>query len=114
MYRATTPKHVFYFNVDPESSFKTILITYSQNGKIVVEKTKEDLTFETDEKGNYIAWLRLSQEEANSFYVKWTSANSAGAKILIQVRALSYADEAFASQKFEVPVEDVLNDEVLV
>ena len=48
MIRATTPKHVFLFDADP-SVYSKILITYQQNGAIVLEKTKDDLTFDTVE-----------------------------------------------------------------
>ena len=40
MYRATTPKHIFYFNVDPNETFEEILITYSQAGKIILENIR--------------------------------------------------------------------------
>ena len=47
MYRATTPTHSFIFDIDPDETFRTILITYAQEGDIVLEKGKSDLTFST-------------------------------------------------------------------
>ena len=61
MYRATTPTHKFAFPRDL-SEFKTVLVTYKQKGKIVMEKTKDDLTID----GNKASFV-LTQEEANAF-----------------------------------------------
>ena len=112
MIRATTPKHTFIFEQNPEESFDKILITYAQNGEIVMEKTKDDLEFGTgtDCEGNevYTASLRLTQEETRQFSAKPRNM------VDIQVRALTYAGEALASDKKSISVLDVLNDEVLV
>ena len=109
MYRATTPKHSFIFDVDPVETFKTILITYTQDNEIVLEKGKDDLTFEEttgcDGETAYEAYLKLTQEEANQFNSKST--------VSVQVRALTYEGEAVAFDKWTVAVRDVLNDEVL-
>ena len=53
MYRATTPIHSFHFEENPQQ-YEKLLITYAQNKRIILEKTKEDLTFEstTDDFGN--------------------------------------------------------------
>lgn len=111
MIRATTPKQIFTFEVDP-SEFKRILITYVQNGRIVMEKEKDDLTIEelTNAFGDrigYAAWFRMTQEETKMF-----SAGS-GSMVTVQVRVLTSADEALASDKKSMSVQDVLNDEVL-
>lgn len=109
MYRATTPKHTFVFDVNPTDTFKTILITYSQDNIIILEKDKSSLTVveTTDCKGNtiYEASLRLTQEETNYF--------NANKTVSVQVRVFTYNNEALASEKFTVSVKDVLNDEVL-
>ena len=111
MYRATTPKHSFIFDVNPETTFQRILITYSQNDNIVLEKQKEDLTFEegTDCEDNpvWIASLRLTQEETKKF------AANPGNQVSVQIRALTNAGEALASEKKKFSVQDDLNDEVL-
>ena len=111
MIRATTPKHTFVFEEDPENTFKTILITYSQNGQIILEKTKDDLEFTSFTENNkelYSASYRLSQEETNKFESKPRNM------IDIQIRVLTYEGEALASDKKSIQVQDVLNDEVLV
>ena len=111
MYRATTPTHTFIFNIDPDESFEQILITYVQDGNIVLEKDKSDLTFSTDTQSQcetqYLASLRLTQAEANLF-----SANPRST-VTIQIRALTPGGEAVASEKLYLAVQDVLDDEVL-
>lgn len=109
MYRATTPTHSFIFDIDPDATFKTILITYAQDSDIVIEKGKSDLTFSTttDRSGKtlYVASLRLTQEESNLF--------DADRNVVVQIRALTYNNEAVAFNKITVAVRNVLNDEVL-
>lgn len=107
MYRATTPLHTFVFNVDP-AEFKTILITYAQNDVIILEKGKDDLTVveatDCDDNVVYEASLRLTQEESNLFNTQ--------SAVKVQIRAMTYEDEVFASAKMTVNVLSVLNDEV--
>ena len=109
MYRATTPKHVFTFDVNPDEMFSQILITYVQNGKIILEKHKEDLTFGTgtgcDGKSVFTATATLTQEETKFF--------KENGIVSIQIRALTYDGEAVASDKMSISVQNVLNDEVL-
>ncbi len=109
MYRATTPTHNFCFGeVDPES-FKTILISYVQNDKIILEKTKDDLQFTSEEyegETHYHASLKLSQEETRMFSEKSNY-------VYIQIRASDYDQNVVASNIVKVPLLDVLNDEVL-
>lgn len=111
MIRATTPKQSFIFKQDP-SAFVRILITYAQGTNIVLEKTKEDLTFEPselDKDGNEVwcAWFRMTQQEANRFQALSTK------KVYVQVRALTDDNEALASTMKLIFIYDVLNDEVL-
>lgn len=112
MIRATTPKHSFLFTTDP-SEFTRILITYAQGGSIVLEKEKDDLTFEETTspctgEPVWAASYRLTQEETKKFL-----ANS-GKQVTVQVRVLTGSGEALASDKKSITVVDVLNDEVLV
>ena len=112
MIRATTPTHTFVFDVNPEESFSSILITYAQNGEIILEKKKSDLTFATETAAGrgsvYTASLRLSQQETKLFSAKPRNT------VEIQIRALTPFGEALASDKRSIPVVDVLNDEVLL
>ena len=105
MYRATTPLHTFVFDVNPTETFKTILITYAQDNQIILEKGKEDLSVTASGESEYEASLRLTQEETKLFNNK--------SSVKVQVRALTYDDEAVASAKMTVQVHDVSNDEVL-
>lgn len=104
MIRATTPKHIFVFDTDINpASYSRILITYSQNNKIIMEKEKDDLTIE-----NNTVWFRMTQEDTNRF----RAGNDC--PVQVQVRVLTVAGEALASEKRTLTVQDVLNDEVLV
>lgn len=103
MFRATTPLHKFTFEQDP-NLFEEILITYAQNGKIVLEKRKADLSFSAGEDGGYLATVMLTQDETKLFH---------RGLVNIQVRALTANDEALSSDILSIPVKDVLNDEVL-
>ena len=100
MIRATTPTHEFVLPFDYEQFVGKILITYSQDDEIVVEKTENDIAIV----GNSIS-IKLTQEETAVFkpnkYVK------------VQVRILTLGGEALASDIISKPVCDVLNDEVL-
>lgn len=140
MIRATTPKHTFIFETDPDA-FSRILITYAQGNDIIMEKEKDDLTIEAvevpichccedfsgfsdEENGSsdsgssdpieeetrteWHAYFRLTQEETKKFKA------TPGAQVRVQVRVLTYAGEALASDKKIITVQDVLNDEVLV
>lgn len=111
MIRATTPKHIFTFDVNPEETFSEILITYAQNEKIILEKHKSDLTFEICDcfggKPVYTAFVKLTQEETKLF-----AANPKGV-VNIQVRAITEDGDAIASDIEQISVQNVLNDEVL-
>lgn len=103
MFRATTPRHTFFFKIDP-ANFRIILVTYSQGGERVLEKNKSDLTFESECCGIYKAHYKLSQEESNLF--------KAG-NVDIQVRAVTQNGDSLASEIKHLKVQDVLNDGVL-
>lgn len=99
MRRATTPTHIFTF---PEtvnvSEVTEVLITYSQCGSTILEKTLADLSIDTD---NNAFELTLAQQETELF---------APGKALIQVRA-KVMDVALASQMIWLTVKPVLNSE---
>ena len=111
MFRATTPKHSFIFDVDPDETFQEILISYGQKDKIVLEKRKADLTFSEqtlpDGTVEHIATVKLTQEETKCFCLM------NGNKIAIQVRVLTTDGDVVAFDKFTLELKDVLNDEVL-
>lgn len=110
MYRASTPRHVFYFDIDPDETFKKILITYAQDGAIVLEKTKEDLTFDaenTEDGVLYQAFFQLTQEETRKF-------DRSKPFVSIQVRMMDRVDNIVTSPIVKAQVRKVLNDEVIV
>ena len=99
MKRATTPTHRFTLPVDA-SLIRRFLLTYTQNGKVVLEKRETDMAVEGNE------WrIKLTQEEANLF----DSSSLAHA----QIRILTTGGDAMASQEYAIYVGRVLNDEVL-
>lgn len=95
--RATTPTHYFTF---PEIAFARILITYAQEGEIILEKNESDLTWN----GN-VASVTLTQEETNLF--------QAGVDAKRQVRTLTEEGDALVSYEDVIKVAGVLNDIVL-
>lgn len=109
MIRATTPTHTFTFNSLDPSTFKVLNIYYAQQGVEILQKTKEDCTFSTKETEDgtiYLASVVLTQEETKLFKAKY--------KVKIQLRVLTQEDTALATEEYEVPVSDVINDEVLI
>ena len=105
MIRATTPYHEFVFSEDP-SEYTKILITYTQEDSIILEKQKSDLTITENPEvaGQYIASFRMTQAEANEFAI--------GA-VRVQVRILKSNGDAMASEISILKIEEVLDDEVL-
>lgn len=108
MIRATTPTHTFSFeNIDP-STFKILNIYYAQQGVQLLLKTKEDCEFSTKETEDgiiYLASTTLTKEETKLFKSKHDVA--------VQLRALTADDRALASKEYQLPVFNVINDEVL-
>lgn len=98
MYRFTTPTHTFRFSTEVNEA-REILITYAQNGKIVLEKHKDELTISDDGK---MASFMLSEEESAKF--------SAFRPVSVQVRILTSGGESFASAVQEVSVMPVLHE----
>ena len=114
MYRASTPTHTFCFGIVNPENFKEILISYSQNNQIILEKKKQDLVITSEDiekegqtETHYLGTLKLTQEETKLFSI--TRENI----VTIQVRALDYFGNAPVSKLMKVPLLDVQNDEVL-
>ena len=108
MIRATTPTHTFTFNALDPSTFKVLNIYYAQQGVELLSKSKEDCTFsskETEDGLIYLASVTLTQEETKLFKAKYC--------VKVQLRVLTADDRALATPEYEVPVQDVINDEVL-
>ena len=114
MYRITTPTHTYTLPMTT-SSLKEIVVTYKQtlipkidlpSASVTITKHYQDGTLPSgmtlDDKKVII---RLTQEETKQFDAKFP--------IVSQVRVLTNDDDSYASQYFQVDVENVLNEEVL-
>lgn len=72
MIEGTTPSQKFGLPVSPES-IEVIYITYVQNDKVILEKSKDDIEFlETivDKEKKYIALVQLTQADTLKFNSK--------------------------------------------
>lgn len=98
MYRATTPKHIFGFPFS-KLAIKDLLITYSQNDGIVLEKRLADGKFTMDGKFEY----ELTQEEASLFK---------DGIAMVQARVKNENGNVLASNIIYFEIKNVLNDEV--
>lgn len=99
MIRGTTTKHIF--NIPLEASdIKEVKITYSQNGKIVLSKKKNECTI-----GDNTIVVALSQEDTFKF--------DSSTHVNIQVRILTDKGSVFSSKIMSVGVGACLDDEVL-
>lgn len=108
MYRASTPKHVFCFDFNPDQYFEQIQITYAQDDEIILTKEKKDLLFKTKDTSCgtvYTASLQLTQEESNLFGLR--------PFVSVQVRFLDKDQHIITSPVVRMRIEKVLNDEVL-
>lgn len=105
MYRATTPTHTFKLNIETDQ-LKTILVTYKQ-GNTTLEKRYENGTLPSGMtlSGKNVI-VKLTQEETLMFDERQFAR--------VQLRALSLAGDAYASQKFSLNVNGVFNEEILV
>ena len=100
MIRSTTPRHEFIIPLDAQF-ISNIWITYEQDGEIVLEKHMGDMQHEGE-----LWFYKLTQDETKQF--------KAEAFVRIQVKVLTTGGDVMASDVLRTPVEDVLNDEVMV
>ena len=102
MRRATTPTHTFTLpsSVGVDSLVKGIL-TYSQNGATVMQKSLSDLTIDTNKNTLY---YELTQDETTLF---------APGKALTQLRVKDKDGKVFESQMLWVTVKPALDSEVM-
>lgn len=109
MIRATTPTHRFVFEDLNPSTFKEMNVYYAQQGVEILKKEKSDFQFsteETEEHTLYIASVILSQQETKLF-------KGGKTPVKIQLRALTADNRSLATDEYEVPVYNVINDEIL-
>lgn len=104
MYRATTPIHTFTLPIQT-SNCKEIQVTYRQGPAKVVKHYQdgvlpEGMTLDEDK-----VIIKLTQAETLKFCPKDPA--------YVQVRVLTTDDSAYASQRFKVSINNVLNEEIL-
>ena len=97
--QGTTPMQLFIFPVDP-TQLNEIEVTYEQQGQILFVRTKNDFTFDENNRG----YFYLTQEE--TFQLKKNT------KVQVQLRALKN-DHAVATTIWDVPVKESLNKDIL-
>ena len=104
MYRATTPTHTFTLPFDT-SVCKEIQLTYSQEGRNILVKHYQD---EILPEG-----MTLDGADVNVFLTQDETKMFKKGRAQAQFRILTTANKVIASQKMQVPVHDVFNEEVL-
>lgn len=99
MIRGTTPTHTFNLPIDTKT-IKTVRISYKQKDTVVFEKTEKDVTMLST-----AIKLKLSQED--------TLLLKQNTPVQIQLKVLTSDDVVMASPIKTIPVEVILNEEVL-
>ena len=99
MIQGTTPTHQFTIPMDA-SSVQTVRIAYAQKDEVLLVKSGDDCRVE----GNVIE-VKLTQEETLLF--------DEFSSVQIQVRVLTTAGDALASDLIRVPCGAILDKEVL-
>lgn len=99
MIQGTTPTHKFNIPID-SSIIQSVRITYAQQGKVLLTKETEDCRIAEN-----VIELRLTQEETLLF--------DEFSSVQIQVRVLTTAGDALASDLIRVPCGAILDKEVL-
>ena len=104
MYRVTTPTHTFALPMQT-SELAEIQIQYKQ-GSVSILKHYENGTLPSGMTldGNKV-YVRLTQEETKQFAPKPQAS--------VQVRVLTNDNTALASQKFNIIIHNVLNEDIL-
>lgn len=95
MYRGTTPTNIFRTDVDLTNA-SVLFITYKQNGKVVLEKTIDDVSIHGE-----MVEVRLSQRETLLF--------SEGI-VTIQIRAKFQDGSVIASSLIRTNAREILKE----
>lgn len=122
--RGTTPYHSFILPLRAEQ-INEMWVTYTQNGVLVLDKTKEDVTLENIEDLYENASMEeLTEEEVNSCQaiLHLTQEDTLGFKFypaaekniaVIQVRILTVDGEAYASDPIHERIMGVIKNGVI-
>ena len=100
MRRGTTPTHVFNTDIDL-SGAEVIYVTYQQNGKTIIEKTRDSLEVTED-----TVVVHLTQAETLLF-----SQGSNAQQVRVQIRAKwPGSGQAVASNVVQTTVKEILKE----
>lgn len=102
MKRTTTPLIEFELPFDYDKLVSKFIISFSQQGKLIVQKTEQDDGVKTN--GNVISF-KLTQEETALFNV---------GVIRVEIKILTLGNDVIASDIIHTTVEEVLNDKVFL
>jgi len=97
MRRGSTPTNTFTVDIDLRDA--TVFVSYEQDGKVVLEKTGEDLTV-----GEGSIVLTMTQEETLAFHP---------GKVFIQIRYVFPTGAADASNIIQTTFERIIKDGVI-
>ena len=97
MRRGTTPANIFTVNVDLTDA--TVFVSYEQDGRIVVEKTGEDLTVTST-----TVETMLTQEETLAFHP---------GRVYVQIRYVTEEGTADASNIIATTTDRIIKDGVI-
>ena len=109
MFRYTTPTHEFVMDINP-IGWDSFIISYSQCGKIVLEKTEndphviEDKTEDPEYRG-YCLSIKLTQEDTALF--------NPVDYVYVQIRCKYDTEDAFASDQIMIKAEDVIHKAII-
>jgi len=109
IYRGTTPIHIFSFPFT-EDKVEVLYITYFQKGKVIFEKTLDDVTF--DEINSTIE-VQITQEETLAFEKYTFLDKTRDSLVLIQIRTKLVDGECWVSEVMKERVGDVLKDGII-
>lgn len=103
MYRGTTPTLTFHLPMET-AALASAYITFSQSGEVKLEKQLSDCTRSESSLG-----VTLTQAETLAF-----EPTQYGNRLLVQIRGLTTAGEAFAARPYRLEVEEILKEGVIL
>ena len=104
MYRVTTPTHTFTLPIQT-STCKEIQVTYRQGDYSLIKHYRDEVLPEGMILDGKNVSVHLTQQETKQFCRKSQAS--------VQVRVLTNDDNALASQKFKITINDVLSEDIL-
>lgn len=99
MKKFTTPTNIFEVNKDLTDAV-LVYLSYAQNGEVVIEKAKEDLTIEPE-----TITVQLTQEETGKLDAKYN--------VQMEITAKWPDGSRYTSNRMTAPVDRVIKSEVI-